>query len=123
MDDDGQVVRSPLDQVGLALNAKQLRRILEIVGIAGGLEEGRRNSRCLARETGLPRWLPMQTWQAFGVDALYVRSGIARRAAFEAACGGRTYHKFKNAPTRRVRDIHKMRSYERTYAHLTILIV
>jgi DNA-binding transcriptional regulator LsrR (DeoR family) len=39
IDDAGQVVSSPLDQVGLALNTKQLRRIPEIVGIAGGLEK------------------------------------------------------------------------------------
>jgi DNA-binding transcriptional regulator LsrR (DeoR family) len=37
--DKGQVVRSPLDKVGLAINAKQIRRIPEIVGIAGGLEK------------------------------------------------------------------------------------
>jgi DNA-binding transcriptional regulator LsrR (DeoR family) len=39
IDDAGQVVPSPLDQVGLALNTKQIRRIPEIVGIAGGLEK------------------------------------------------------------------------------------
>jgi DNA-binding transcriptional regulator LsrR (DeoR family) len=39
INDKGQVVRSPLDKVGLAINAKQIRRIPEIVGIAGGLEK------------------------------------------------------------------------------------
>jgi DNA-binding transcriptional regulator LsrR (DeoR family) len=39
IDDAGQVVSSPLDQVCLALNTKQLRRIPEIVGIADGLEK------------------------------------------------------------------------------------
>lgn len=39
IDDNGKVVPSPLDKLGLALSAKQLRRIPEIVGVAGGLEK------------------------------------------------------------------------------------
>jgi hypothetical protein len=39
IDDAGQAVSSPLDQVGLALNTKQLRRIPEIVEIVGGLRK------------------------------------------------------------------------------------
>src|SRR5258708_21284941 len=38
INDKGQVARSPLDKVGLAINAKQIRRIPELVGIAGRLE-------------------------------------------------------------------------------------
>ena len=39
IDDKGQVVPSPLDRLGLAISAKQIRRIPEIIGIAGGLEK------------------------------------------------------------------------------------
>jgi DNA-binding transcriptional regulator LsrR (DeoR family) len=39
IDDQGQVVPSPLDRLGLAISAKQIRRIPEIIAIAGGLEK------------------------------------------------------------------------------------
>jgi len=39
IDDEGQVVPSPLDRLGLAISAKQIRRIPEIIAIAGGLEK------------------------------------------------------------------------------------
>ena len=37
--DKGQIVPSPLDRLGLAISAKQIRRIPEIIGIAGGMEK------------------------------------------------------------------------------------
>ena len=64
IDDDGQVVRSPLDQVGPAINAKQLRRIPEIIGIAGGLEKA---NAILAALRG--KW----------ITTLVTDAGVARR--------------------------------------------
>jgi DNA-binding transcriptional regulator LsrR (DeoR family) len=39
LDKDGSVVPSPLDSLGLAINTKQIRRIPEIIAIAGGVEK------------------------------------------------------------------------------------
>jgi DNA-binding transcriptional regulator LsrR (DeoR family) len=39
IDDKGQVVPSPLDPLGFAISANQIRRIPEIIGIAGGQEK------------------------------------------------------------------------------------
>jgi len=53
-----------LDQVGLAINAKQLRRIPEIIGIAGGLEKA---NAILAALRG--KW----------ITTLVTDAGVARR--------------------------------------------
>jgi DNA-binding transcriptional regulator LsrR (DeoR family) len=39
LDKDGSVVPSPLDSLGLAINTKQIRRIPEVIAIAGGVEK------------------------------------------------------------------------------------
>jgi DNA-binding transcriptional regulator LsrR (DeoR family) len=39
VDRDGREVPSPLDDRGLTINAKQLRRIPEVIGIGGGMEK------------------------------------------------------------------------------------
>ena len=39
IDRDGREVPSPLDDLGLTITAKQLRRIPDVVGIGGGLEK------------------------------------------------------------------------------------
>ena len=64
IDDTGGVVPSPLDKVGLALNAKQIRRIPERVAIAGGLEKA---SAILAALKG--KW----------ITTLVTDAGVARR--------------------------------------------
>jgi DNA-binding transcriptional regulator LsrR (DeoR family) len=64
IDDAGGVVPSPLDKVGLALNAKQIRRIPERVAIAGGLEKA---SAILAALKG--------NW----ITTLVTDAGVARR--------------------------------------------
>ncbi len=64
IDDSGGVVPSPLDKVGLALNAKQIRRIPERVAIAGGLEKA---SAILAALKG--------NW----ITTLVTDAGVARR--------------------------------------------
>jgi DNA-binding transcriptional regulator LsrR (DeoR family) len=64
IDDTGGVVPSPLDKVGLALNAKQIRRIPERVAIAGGLEKA---SAILAALKG--------NW----ITTLVTDAGVARR--------------------------------------------
>jgi DNA-binding transcriptional regulator LsrR (DeoR family) len=64
IDDRGGVVPSPLDKVGLALNAKQIRRIPERVAIAGGLEKA---SAILAALKG--------NW----ITTLVTDAGVARR--------------------------------------------
>jgi DNA-binding transcriptional regulator LsrR (DeoR family) len=64
IDGTGGVVPSPLDKVGLALNAKQIRRIPERVAIAGGLEKA---SAILAALKG--------NW----ITTLVTDAGVARR--------------------------------------------
>jgi DNA-binding transcriptional regulator LsrR (DeoR family) len=64
IDDTGEVVPSPLDKLGLALNAKQIRRIPERVAIAGGLEKA---SAILAALKG--------NW----ITTLVTDAGVARR--------------------------------------------
>jgi DNA-binding transcriptional regulator LsrR (DeoR family) len=64
IDDAGGVVPSPLDKVGLALNAKQIRRIPERVAIAGGLEKA---GAILAALKG--KW----------ITTLVTDAGVARR--------------------------------------------
>ncbi len=64
IDDTGGVVPSPLDKLGLALNAKQIRRIPERVAIAGGLEKA---SAILAALKG--------NW----ITTLVTDAGVARR--------------------------------------------
>jgi DNA-binding transcriptional regulator LsrR (DeoR family) len=64
IDETGKVVPSPLDTVGLALNAKQLRRIPERVAIAGGLEKA---DAILAALRG--KW----------ITTLVTDAGVARR--------------------------------------------
>lgn len=64
IDDTGGVVPSPLDKVGLALNAKQIRRIPERVAIAGGQEKA---SAILAALKG--------NW----ITTLVTDAGVARR--------------------------------------------
>jgi len=64
IDDTGGVVPSPLDKVGLALNAKQIRRIPERVAIAGGLEKA---GAILAALKG--KW----------ITTLVTDAGVARR--------------------------------------------
>lgn len=39
IDDEGRPVLSPLDRLALSISAKQIRRIPEIIGIAGGIEK------------------------------------------------------------------------------------
>jgi DNA-binding transcriptional regulator LsrR (DeoR family) len=64
IDETGGVVPSPLDKLGLALNAKQIRRIPERVAIAGGLEKA---SAILAALKG--------NW----ITTLVTDAGVARR--------------------------------------------
>jgi DNA-binding transcriptional regulator LsrR (DeoR family) len=64
INDTGGVVPSPLDKLGLALNAKQIRRIPERVAIAGGLEKA---SAILAALKG--------NW----ITTLVTDAGVARR--------------------------------------------
>ncbi len=64
IDDSGGVVPSPLDKLGLALNAKQIRRIPERVAIAGGQEKA---SAILAALKG--------NW----ITTLVTDAGVARR--------------------------------------------
>jgi len=64
IDDTGGVVPSPLDKLGLALNAKQIRRIPERVAIAGGQEKA---SAILAALKG--------NW----ITTLVTDAGVARR--------------------------------------------
>jgi DNA-binding transcriptional regulator LsrR (DeoR family) len=64
IDDTGGVVPSPLDKLGLALNAKQIRRIPERVAIAGGQEKA---SAILAVLKG--------NW----ITTLVTDAGVARR--------------------------------------------
>ena len=64
IDDNGNVLPSPLDKVGLALNAMQIRRIPEIVAIAGGLEKA---DAILAALRG--KW----------ITTLVTDAGVARR--------------------------------------------
>ena len=64
IDDTGGVVPSPLDKLGLALSAKQIRRIPERVAIAGGQEKA---SAILAALKG--------NW----ITTLVTDAGVARR--------------------------------------------